>query len=56
MLIVSSITIGNVLRAICHYQQEMLAKSIGSCTNNRAVSIHTSNGKDIANEARYNLC
>ena len=48
MLIVSSITIGNVLRATCHYQQEALDKSIGACISNHAVSIYVSNGKDIA--------
>ena len=53
MLTVSSITIGNVLRATCHYQQEVLDKSIGACTNNRAVSIYASNGKDIANKALF---
>ena len=53
MLTVSSITIGNVLRATCHYQQEVLDKSIGACTNNCAVSIYTSNGKDIANKALF---
>ena len=44
----SSITIGNALRATCHYQQEALDKSIGACTNNRAVSIYATNGEDIA--------
>ena len=33
----SSIAIGNALGATCHYQQEALDKSIGACTNNRAV-------------------
>ena len=51
MLTVSSITIGNTLRATCHYQQEALDKSIGACTNNRAVSIYAHNGEDIANKA-----
>ena len=53
MLIVSSIPIGNVLRATCHYPQEALDKSIGACTNNRAVSIYGSNGEDIANKALF---
>ena len=44
----SSIAIGIALRATCHYQQEVLDKSIGACINNRAVSIYASNGKDIA--------
>ena len=34
----SSIAIGNALGTTCHYQQEALDKSIGACTNNRAVS------------------
>ena len=33
----SSFAIGNALGATCHYQQEALDKSIGACTNNRAV-------------------
>ena len=41
------------MRATCHYQQEALDKSIGACTNNRAVSIYASNGEDIANEALF---
>ena len=49
----SSIAIEIALRATCFYQQEALDKSIGTCTNNRAVSIHTSNGKDIANKAIF---
>ena len=53
MLTVSSITIGKVLRATCHYQQEALDKSIGACTNNRSVSIYASNGKDIASKALF---
>ena len=55
MLTVSSITIGNALRATCHYQQEVLNKSIGACTNNRAVSIYANNSKDIANKALFLL-
>ena len=53
MLTVTSITIGNTLRATCHYQQEALDKSIGACTNNRAVSIYANNGEDIANKALF---
>ena len=53
MLIVSSIAIGNAFRATCHYQQEALDKSIGTCTNNRAVSIYVTNGEDIANKALF---
>ena len=49
----SSIAIGNALRATCHYQQEALNKSIGACTNNRAVSIYANNGEDIANKALF---
>ena len=49
----SSIAIGNALRATCHYQQEALDKSIGACTNNRAVSIYVTNGEDIANKALF---
>ena len=59
MLTVSSITIGNTLCATCHYQQEALDKSIGACTNNRAVSIYANNGEDIANKAlflHYKVC
>ena len=59
MLTVSSIAIGNALRATCHYQQEALDKSIGACTNNRAVSIYANNGEDIANKAlflHYKVC
>ena len=55
----SSITIGNALRATCHYQQEALDKSIGACTNNRAVSIYANNGEDIANKGlflHYKVC
>ena len=55
----SSIAIGNALRATCHYQQEALDKSIGACTNNRAVSIYANNGEDIANKAlflHYKVC
>ena len=55
MLTVSSITIGNALRATCCYQQEVLNKSIGACTNNRAVSIYANNSKDIANKALFLL-
>ena len=47
----SSIAIEIALRATCHYKQEALDKSIGTCTNNCTVSMHTSNGKDIANKA-----
>ena len=50
---VSSISIGNALGATCHYQQEGLGKSIGACTNNRAVSIYASNGEDITNKALF---
>ena len=39
--------------ATCHYQQEALDKSIGACTNNRSVSIYTSNGEDIATKASF---
>ena len=46
----SSIAIGIALRATCHHQQEALDKSVDACTNNRAVSIYASNGKDIANK------
>ena len=59
MLAVSSITIGNALRATCHYQQEALDKSIGACTNNCAVNIYANNDEDIANKAiflHYILC
>ena len=44
----SSIAIGITLHATCHYQQEVLDKSIGACINNCAVSIYASNSKDIA--------
>ena len=39
----------------CHLslQQKALDKTIGACTNNRAVSIYASNGKDIANKALF---
>ena len=43
----NSITIGNALRATCHYQQEALDKSIGACTNNRAVSIYSEDNKAL---------
>ena len=49
----SSIAIGNALRATCRYQQEALNKSIGTCTNNCAVSIYANNSKDIANKALF---
>ena len=49
----SSIAIVIALRATCHYQQKALDKSISACTNNRAVSIYASNGKDIANKALF---
>ena len=55
----SSIAIGNALRATCHYQQEAFFKSIGACTNNRAVSIYANNGEDIANKTlflHYKVC
>ena len=52
-MLTSSIAIGNALRAICHYQQEALDKSIGACTNNRAVSIYANNGEDIANKTLF---
>ena len=49
MLTVSSIAIGNALRAKCYYRQEALDKSRGTCTNNHAarMSIYAPNGKDI---------
>ena len=50
---VSSITIENALGSTCHYQQEALDKSIGACTNNRAVSIYASDGEDIANKPLF---
>ena len=59
MLTVSSITIGNTLRATCHYQQEALDKSIVACTNNRSVSIYANNSEDIANKTlflHYKVC
>ena len=49
----SSITIGNALGATCNYQQEALDKSIGACTNNRAVSIYASSGEDIGSKALF---
>ena len=49
----SSIAIGNTLRATCHYQQEALDKRIGGCTNNHAVSIYANNSEDIANKALF---
>ena len=52
-MLISSIAIGDPLRAMCHYQQEALDKSIGTCTNNPAVSIHTLNSKDIASKALF---
>ena len=59
MLTVSSITIGNTLRATCLYQQEALDKSIGAYTNNCAVSIYANNSEDIASKTlflHYKVC
>ena len=52
-MLTSSIAIVIALRATCHYQQKALDKTIGACTNNRAVSIYASNGKYIANKAIF---
>ena len=51
MLTVSSIAVGNALRATCYYRQKVLVKSIGTCTNNHTTSIHILNSKDIASKA-----
>ena len=52
-----SFAVGNTLRATrratCHYQQEALDKSIGTCTNNHAASTYAHNSKDIASKALF---
>ena len=50
-MLISSITIGNALRATYHYWQEVLDKSIGACTDNHAASTYVRNNKDIASKA-----
>ena len=58
-MLISSIAIGNALRATCHYRQEALDKSIGAYINNHAAGIHTLNSKDIASKAlflQYKVC
>ena len=51
----SSIAIGNALGATCHYQQEALNKSIGACTNNRAVRSMQATAKILLTRVYYKV-
>ena len=51
----SSIAIGNALGATCHYQQEVLDKSIGTCTNNRGVRSTQATAKILLTRLYYKV-